>query len=260
MKSLMHITKQMKRTFHVKWRNVSWKLKHQQSPGATPTLQFFPILRGSSTESSKFQTVWGMTRWMTRTSKRLSRWMTSATFLLWTINLGTEWRWIWDDHNGKREDRRVGGYYNCSGETLRPWWERWSRGGVRETLLGCKLGQLRDGLDVEWQTVLSFFKKSLSKMNYRGLRTWLGEGQVRRGCSKDGDWGKHPAFGNDLGGLDDRNVCMRGVGAGREWNGRKERLFGLAFRTQADITRHIKKKLFKNKFKKKEKENTHTHK
>lgn len=39
-------------------------------------------------------------------------------------------------------------------------------------------------------------------------------------------------------------------------------MFGLAFRTQADVTRHIKKKLFKNKFKKKEKENTahmHTH-
>ena len=87
MKSLMHVTKQMKRTFHIKGRNVSWKLKHQQSPGATPTLQFFPILRGSSTESSKFQTVWGVTLWTTCTSKRLSRWMTSATFLLWTINL-----------------------------------------------------------------------------------------------------------------------------------------------------------------------------
>lgn len=37
-------------------------------------------------------------------------------------------------------------------------------------------------------------------------------------------------------------------------------MFGLSFRTQADVTRHIKKKLFKNKFKKKEKENTaHTH-
>ena len=157
MKSLMHITKQMKRTFHVKGRNVSWKLRHQQSPGATPRLQFFPILRGSSIESSKFQTAWGVTLWMTHTSKRLSRWMTSATFLLWTINLGTEWRWIWDDHNGKREDRRVGDYYNCSGETLWPWWERWSRGGVRETLLDGKLGQPRDGLDVEWQTVSYFF-------------------------------------------------------------------------------------------------------
>ena len=118
---------------------------------------------------------------MTRTSKRLSWWMTSAIFLLWTINLGTEWRWIWDDHNGKKEDRHVGGCYNCSGETLWPWWESWSRGGVRETLLDGKLGQHSDGLDVEWQEILSFFKKSLSKMNDQGLRTWLEEGQVGEG-------------------------------------------------------------------------------
>ena len=56
-------------------------------------------------------------------------------------------------------------------------------------------------------------------------------------------------------------VCGEWVGmyVGREWNERKERLFELAFSTQADVIRDIKKKLFKNKLKKKEKENTHTH-
>ena len=55
-------------------------------------------------------------------------------------------------------------------------------------------------------------------------------------------------------------VCGEWVGmyVGREWNERKERLFGLAFSTQADVIRDIKKKLLKNKLKKKEKENTHT--
>ena len=55
-------------------------------------------------------------------------------------------------------------------------------------------------------------------------------------------------------------VCGEWVGmyVGREWNERKERLFELAFSTQADVIRDIKKKLFKNKLKKKEKENTHT--
>ena len=75
----------------------------------------------------------------------------------------------------------MGGCYNCPGETLWPWWERWSGGGVRETLLDGKLGQHSDGLDVEGQAILSFFKKSLSKMNDHGLRTWLGEGQVGEG-------------------------------------------------------------------------------
>ena len=52
-------------------------------------------------------------------------------------------------------------------------------------------------------------------------------------------------------------VCGEWVGmyVGREWNERKERLFGLAFSTQADVIRDINKKLFKNKLKKKK--NTH---